>query len=125
MRVDRATIKAGAGGVLERQITPTQLGTGIPSVTSVTEGESSTRPAPTPIPSGSTTTTGTNSTNSANSANSDSTAASKYENRQRIILALRVEALRLSGEIEEMQGSPERRDRLNSLALKLEAGQDG
>lgn len=126
---DRANIKAGTGGVLERQITPTPLSVSEPIPSTGVEGEPSTsstsRPAPTPISSGSTNTDSTNSTDSATSTTSDSTAGSKYGGRIRVITGIRIEALRLSAQVDELQGNTGRRERLESLALKLEAGQDG
>jgi hypothetical protein len=54
---------------------------------------------------------------------SDSKVA-KYQFRQGIIKKLRVEALRALGDLEELQGKPERRGRWDSLAMKLETSVD-
>jgi hypothetical protein len=113
IRVDKASRKIELGGGLDGNNTPVG-----------TEGEiSTTRPAPTPLSSDSTNiSSSTNSATSSISGSNSNSSTSKYESRQQIITALRVEALRLLGEVEEMQGKPERRGRWDSLALKLEAG---
>jgi len=59
---------------------------------------------------------------SLSSTSSADAKIAKYQNRQGVITNLRIEALRLLGEVEDLQGRPERRGRWDSLALKLEAG---
>ena len=106
MRVDKASKRIEMDGVIERRAS---LGT---------EGNSSTtRPTSTPI---STSTATSTSGNSANSSISGTSSGSKYETRQKAITTLRVEALRLLGDVEEMQGKPERKIRWDCLATKLE-----
>ena len=109
-RVDKASKRIEMDGVMERRAS---LGT---------EGNSSaTRPSLTPVSASADTST---SGNSANSSISGTSSTSKYETRQKTISTLRVEALRLLGEVEEMQGKPERKIRWDCLATKpeLEAG---
>jgi hypothetical protein len=107
IRVDKASKRIEMDGVIERR---TSLGAAEEPIT--------TRPALTPV---STSANPSTSTGSATSSISGSTSnTSKYENRQRTITTLRVEALRLLGEVEEAQGKPERRIRWDCLATKLE-----
>jgi hypothetical protein len=107
IRVDKASKRIEMDGVIERR---TSLGSAGDSIT--------TRPAPTPVAASAYPSTSTNSATSSISGSTSNT--SKYENRQRIITTLRVEALRLLGEVEEMQGKPERKIRWDCLATKLE-----
>jgi hypothetical protein len=107
IRVDQATISSGEGGIRSKD-------------------DAGERPGPTPITEGdlnisSMSTNTTTSTGSAGSVGS-SGDSTKYESRQRTITTFRIEALRLLGEVEEMQGRPERRGRWDSLAIRLEAG---
>jgi hypothetical protein len=46
----------------------------------------------------------------------------KYELRRRVVQDLRIQALILMAEVEEMMGRPERRGKWDNLALKLSAG---
>lgn len=102
VRSDKAAIKSGEGGVLERETVKR------PELVETTSSSSA-----------SSVFTSISTTSTSSSLDPES---SKYQTRQRTITMLRVEALRLLGEVEEMQGRPERRGRWDSLAIKLEAG---
>lgn len=135
IRSDKAAVKfkTGAGGRVERERDRSsglvEIGAGQLSGLS--------RPAPTPISSDSNststdTTTSTNSaisrsgtgiSNSATSTNGTSTSSgSKYGHPQEVIEAIRVEAVKLQGQVWEMRGIPDRKERLDSLASKYETG---
>jgi len=120
LRVDKASKRIDMDGAIERR---DSLGTDSAierRASQGTEGESSTtRPAPTPIPASNTTPA---SGNSATSSISGTSSISKYEHRQRTITTLRIEALRLLGDVKEMQGYPDMKERMNSLVSKLELG---
>lgn len=93
---------------------PTSMPTYDPSTTS---------PDPDNDPESESRTTSHSSLPSASLSSSSADAKiAKYQNRQGVITNLRIEALRLLGEVEDLQGRPERRGRWDSLALKLEAG---
>jgi hypothetical protein len=107
IRVDKASKRIEMDGAIGRR---TSLGSAGDSIT--------TRPAPTPVAASAYPSTSTNSATSSISGSTSNT--SKYESRQRTITTLRVEALRLLGEVEEAQGKPERKIRWDCLATKLE-----
>jgi len=124
-RSDKAATKSGDGGAVKKDETAESkenLETGAVTGTGVSASTPE-RPAPTPLPTSSTSTstsTDTTATTISNTSSMSTGTLSKYQARQRTITALRVEALKLLGEVEEMQGRPERRGRWDSLALRLE-----
>jgi len=124
-RSDKAATKSAEGGVVKKDEmagSKENLETGAGSGASASTPE---RPAPTPLPISSTSTstsTDTTATTISNTSSMSTGTLSKYQARQRTITALRVESLKLLGEVEEMQGRPERRGRWDSLALRLEEG---
>jgi len=126
-RSDKAATKSGDGGAVKKDETAESkenLETGAVTGTGVSASTPE-RPAPTPLPTSSTSTstsTDTTATTISNTSSMSTGTLSKYQARQRTITALRVEALKLLGEVEEMQGRPERRGRWDSLALRLEEG---
>jgi hypothetical protein len=127
IRSDKAAgrSKSGAGGRVEKERE------GLSGLVGIEGAGEPSRPAPTPISSdsNSTSTDTTISTNSATSSNGtgagisiSTSTSSKYGHRQEVIEAIRVEAVRLQGQVWEMRGIPDRKERLDSLASKYETG---